>query len=108
MTTLLCTVFRGDGVQREVLSSSPWYPEAGPVGRTQSCATEGLDQTSGNISLGRGGNSAGALCSKASDPSENCPEQLHTLFSNAHLLNLSFVVLRNTFNNFLSIPGKHV
>ena len=46
-------------MEREVLSSSPWYPVTGHVGMVQSCIRGGLDGTLGSISLPRGWSDTG-------------------------------------------------
>lgn len=51
MTSLPSTGPLGVEVEREVLSSSPWYPRVGYVGMVQSCTGEGLGWTLGSICL---------------------------------------------------------
>jgi len=46
-------------MEREVLSSSPWYPVTGHVGMVQSCARGSLDWTLGSIFLPRRWSNAG-------------------------------------------------
>ena len=47
------SVLRTEEGEREVLSSSPWYPVTGCVGMVQSCTRGGLDWTLGNTALPR-------------------------------------------------------
>jgi len=46
-------------VERQVLSSSPWYPVIGCMGMVQRCTRGGLDWTLGSISLWRGWSNTG-------------------------------------------------
>jgi len=59
VTSLLSTASWGGDMEREVLSSSSWYPVTGCVGMVQSCTRGGLDWVSGRISLPRGWSDSG-------------------------------------------------